>query len=209
MAKLLHIQSSPRRDRSDSIAVAKQFIGYYLAEHPGDTVETLDLWQAKLPEFDGAMLDAKYAVMNGQPHSTEQLAAWAAVVDIVDHFKSADKVLISLPMWNFGIPYKLKHYIDLLTQPSLTFHFTPDEGYKGLVTSKPVTVVYARGGAYALGTGAEGFDQQSVYLKQILGFIGFTNIQEIFVEPTLEGSTAKDDAVAKATISAAKIAASF
>ena len=51
-------------------------------------------------------------------------------------------------MWNFGIPYILKHYIDLIVQPGLTFSFSPSEGYKGLVTGKPVTVVYARGGAY-------------------------------------------------------------
>ncbi len=209
MAKLLHLQSSPRSDRSASIAVANHFIESYLAAHPADTVETFDLWHAKLPEFDGATLDAKYAIMNGLPHSAEQLAAWQAVVAIADHFKSADKVLISLPMWNFGIPYKLKHYIDLLAQPGLTFSFTPEEGYKGLVTGKPVAVIYARGGAYAPGTGAEGYDQQSVYLKLVLGFIGFTNIQEIFVEPTLAGPTAKDEAVATASGAVSKLAVSF
>ena len=58
-------------------------------------------------------------------------------------------------------------------------------------------VVYARGGAYGPGSGAEGYDQQSGYIKQILGFFGFTDIKEIFVEPTLAGPTAKEDAIAK------------
>ena len=31
------------------------------------------------------------------------------MVRFADHFKSADKYIVSLPMWNFGIPYKLKH----------------------------------------------------------------------------------------------------
>lgn len=209
MAKLLHIQSSPRGNRSASIAVAKQFIESYRAAHPGDTVETLDLWQAKLPEFDGATLDAKYAVLNGQPHSPEQLAAWKAVVAIADHFKSADKLVVSLPMWNFSIPYKLKHYFDLLAQPGLTFSFTPAEGYKGLVTGKTLVVIYARGGAYGPGTGAEGYDQQSVYLKQFFGFIGFTGIREIFAESTLSGPAAKDAAVAAASQIASELAAKF
>ena len=103
MTKLLHIQTSPRIGRSASIAVAEHFLGVYRAEHPGDTVETLNLWEADLPEFDGATIDAKYAIVHGQTHTPTQLEAWRAVVDIVDHFKSADKYLFSLPMWNFGI----------------------------------------------------------------------------------------------------------
>jgi FMN-dependent NADH-azoreductase len=209
MPKLLHLQSSPRGNRSASITVAKQFIESYRAAHPGDAVETLDLWQAKLPEFDGATIDAKYAVLNGQPHSPEQLAAWKAVVAIADHFKSADKIVVSVPMWNFSIPYKLKHYIDLLAQPGLTFSFTPGEGYKGLVTGKPLVVIYARGGAYGPGTGAEAYDQQSTYLKQLFGFIGFTSIREIFIEPTLAGPDAKDAAVAAASKNAIELATKF
>lgn len=209
MSKLLHIESSPRGSRSASLAVANQFLESYRAAHPTDAVETLDLWQAKLPEFDGATLDAKYAVLHGLPHTPEQLQAWQAVARIADHFKSADKYLVSLPMWNFGVPYKLKHYIDLLVQPSLTFSYTPAEGYKGLTTGKPLVAVYARGGAYGPGTGAEAYDQQSGYLKQILGFIGFTNIQEIFVEPTLASPTSKEEALAAANRKAVELAARF
>src|SRR5919108_2365858 len=108
MAKLLYIESSPRKDRSASIAVARHFIDLYKARNPGDTVETLDLWAANLPPFDGHTLEAKYAILNGQPHTQAQLDAWKAVVKTADHFKSADKYLFSLPMWNFSIPYVLK-----------------------------------------------------------------------------------------------------
>ncbi len=71
-------------------------------------------------------------------------------------------------------------------------------GYKGLVTGKPAVVVYARGGAYGPGSGAEGYDQQSGYVRQLLGFIGFTDVKEVFVEPTLASATSKDEALAAA-----------
>jgi FMN-dependent NADH-azoreductase len=161
-------------------------------------VETLDLWHTALPEFDGPTIDAKYAVMHGQQHTPEQLAAWETVTKVAEHFKSADAYVISLPMWNFGIPYKLKQFIDVIAQPGLTFSFTPGVGYKGLVTGKPAVVIYARGGAYGPGSGAEGYDQQSGYMRQILGFLGFTDIKEIFVEPTLASATSKDEAIAAA-----------
>ncbi len=207
MTKLLHIQASPRIGRSASITVAEHFLNVYRATHPRDTVETLNLWEAELPEFNGATIDAKYAVLHGQTHTPAQLAAWQAVVRIADHFKSADKYLFSLPMWNFGIPYKLKHFIDLLVQPGLAFSFSPQAGYKGLITGRPAVAIYARGGAYGPGSGAENYDAQSTYFRQILGFIGFTDIKEIFVEPTLASPTAKDAAVAAGNQKAAELAA--
>jgi FMN-dependent NADH-azoreductase len=63
-------------------------------------VDTLDLWQTDLPEISAITLDAAYAVKHGQPHAPEQLHVWQAIVRIADHFKSADKYLISVPMWN-------------------------------------------------------------------------------------------------------------
>ena len=94
-------------------------------------------------------------------------------------------------------------------QPGLTFGFTQEEGYKGLVTGKPLLAIYARGGAYGPGSGAETADQQSTYLKQILGFIGFANIQEIFIEPTLRSPTSKEEALIAANRKAVELAAHF
>ena len=112
-------------------------------------------------------------------------------------------------MWNFGIPYKLKHYIDVIVQPGYTFSFSPEEGYKGLMGGKPVAAVYARGGAYGSGTRAEAFDLQKAYLEHILGFIGFSDFQTILVEPTLASPEDKDKSIEAARERAVSIAASF
>jgi FMN-dependent NADH-azoreductase len=209
MSKLLHIEASPRGQRSASTAVARHFLDVYRAKHPGDTIETLDLWKTRLPEFDGATIDAKYSVLHGQKPTADEVRAWQVVTKVAEHFKSADKYLFSLPMWNFGVPYKLKHFIDVLVQPGLTFSFSPESGYKGLVTGKPAVAIYARGGAYGPGTGAEGYDSQSAYLRQVLGFIGITGLQEMFVEPTLASPTSKDEAIAAASAKADALAGIF
>jgi FMN-dependent NADH-azoreductase len=198
MSKILHIICSPRGDRSASLTVAKSFLESYREKNPGDQIETLDLWTARIPEFNGETIKAKYAIMHGEKFTPEEDAAWKAVVALADHFKSADKYVISMPMWNFSIPYKLKQYIDVLVQPGLAFSYSPEKGYTGLVTGKPLVAIYARGGAYGPGSGAEGYDSQSSYLKQILGFIGFTDIKEVFVEPTLQKADAVDTGKAKA-----------
>ena len=205
MAKLLYIESSPRKSRSKSIQVAEEFLRTYRDLHPEDSIEKIDLLAYSLPEFDGFTIDAKYAVLHGQDHSAEQAKAWQKVVDICEQFKSADKYLFSLPMWNFGIPYKLKHYIDVLAQPGQTFSFDPSSGYSGLVTDKPVAVVYARGGAYREGQ-AKAMDMQMPYLDMILRFIGFEDIQNIFVEPTLGAPEDVAQIEAKAVEKAKEIA---
>jgi FMN-dependent NADH-azoreductase len=209
MSLLLYIEASPRKKRSSSIEVAHTFLEEYAKEHPSDQIQTIDLWQKELPPFDGDVIDSKYAIMHGQAHTEAQRKAWRGVEQIISEFKNADKYVISLPMWNFGIPYKLKHYIDLLVQPSYTFSFSPTEGYKGLVTGKPIVLIYSRGGAYGSGSGGEALDLQKTYMEAILKFIGFTDIRSIIIEPTLASPEAKDETVKKAKEQAVDISAKF
>lgn len=192
MKTLLHIESSPRKQRSHSLQTARRLIEAWQAAHPDGRVETLDLWSVDLPAFDGALIDAKYAILHGQPHDSAQKAAWERIVTLAKQFSSADAFVISTPMWNFTIPYILKHYFDLIIQPGLTFSYSPETGYTGLVTGKKAAVVYARGGAYGPGTGAEAYDLQTKTVRQLLGFIGVTDVEDILVEPTLAPAEAQE-----------------
>lgn len=187
MKRILHIQASPMAELSYSKAVTTAFIDSCTQVHPQDRVRTLELFKVRLPAFDGDIIRAKYAIMHGKPHSNEQKKAWDQVLRVIRQFKNADKYVFSVPMWNFGIPYRLKHYLDLIIQPGETFTFSPQEGYKGLVTGKPVMVVYARGGEYPAGSPFEAYDLQKKYLELALRFIGFTDIRSIVVESTLSG----------------------
>jgi FMN-dependent NADH-azoreductase len=204
MSKLLYIQASPRVGRSHSIAVADAFVKSYREKNPKDEVVTLDIFKASLPPFDGLAVQAKYTILHGQKHSREELDAWKAVETIIEEFKSANKYVMAVPMWNFGIPYRLKQYIDIIVQPGYTFSYTPQEGYKGLVPGKPVLIAYARGGEYPSGADYEAFDLQKRYLDLILGFMGFTDIRSIVVEPTLLGGPEVAKAKREAAIEQAK-----
>jgi FMN-dependent NADH-azoreductase len=209
MGHLLYIESSPRKKRSSSIDVAHVFLKEYEHTHPHDEISTVDLWQKELPRFDADIIDAKYALLHSQAHTEVQRKAWRSVEQIITEFKQADKYVISLPMWNFGIPYVLKHYIDILVQPSYTFNYSPENGYTGLVTGKPVVIIYARGGAYGAGSGGEEMDMQKSYMEAVLKFIGFTDIRSIIVEPTLAPPQDKQKTVEKAHQEALQMAKDF
>jgi FMN-dependent NADH-azoreductase len=187
MSKLLYIQASPRVQRSHSIAVADAFIETYKRTHPDDEIVTLNVFEASIPNFDGLAVRVKYAIIHGQLHSKQEQRVWKNVEAVIDQFTSADKYVLAVPMWNFGIPYRLKQYIDLLVQPGYTFRFSEEKGYEGLVVGKPMLAVYARGGEYPSHSEAEAFDLQTKYIELIFGFIGFENIRSVVVEPTLQG----------------------
>jgi len=210
MSKVLYIKASPREKRSYSVAVADAFVEAYKKGHATDEIEVLDLFKSQLPAFDGPVVSGKYKIMRGQEHSAKEKRAWAAVVAKIKHFKSADKYVLAIPMWNFSIPYRLKHYIDIIVQPGQTFTVDESGGYKGLVTGKPICVVYARGGEYAKGTQAQAYDMQSGYIELILRFIGFTDIRSIVVEPTLaRGTEAAEEKRRAATERAQRMARDF
>ena len=208
MAKILHINSSPR-ENSRSLAVATAFLDAYAAKNPGDTVETLNLFEANLMAFDGAAMQAKYAVLSGGAPTGEEVAAWARVTALADHLKSFDKYVFNVPMWNFGVPYVLKQYIDILTQPGITFSYDPSEGYRGLVTGKKAFVVYARGGEYEEGTQAASLDHQKPWLNFALSFIGITDLSSVEVDGTLYGLAVADERTAAAIAKAKPIAEAF
>ena len=209
MPKLLYIEASPRKSRSKSIEVAHVFLDELQKKYPSVAVDELDLWTTELPAFNGDTIESKYAVVLGQTFTPEQAKAWRRVEAVANRFKEPDWYLFSLPMWNFGLPYVLKHFIDVIVQPGLTFSFSPEAGYKGLVTGKRAAIVYARGGAYGPGTGAEGYDLQSKALAGILGFMGITDQTNVFVEPTFGAPADVDAVVAKAKEAAVAAAGSW
>jgi FMN-dependent NADH-azoreductase len=126
--KLFHLRCSPRA-ASESSAGAEAFVARFRQARPTWDIDVMDLWRETLPEFGGDALEAKYARQNGREFSDAQRDAFAVLERMAMRFALADRVLISTPMWNFGIPYKLKQWFDLIVQPGLTFRFDPAQGY--------------------------------------------------------------------------------
>jgi FMN-dependent NADH-azoreductase len=185
MKKIIYIEASPRKKRSHSINIANEYLDKVKENDSSIEIKTIDLWSMDLPEFTGDMMDAKYAVINGTDPSDAQKNAWSKVTEIFNDFADADHYVFSVPMWNFNIPYKLKHFIDIVTQPGLSWSYTPDDGYKGLMGGRTATVIYASGDGYSEGTGFESYDLQKPYINLWLTFIGFDKIEKVITDRTL------------------------
>lgn len=211
MSKLLYVECSPRKQRSASIEVSQAFVNAYADANPEDTIETMDVWNLDLPEFDSEAMDAKYAGLSGTALTAAQQTAWDKIGDLARPFAAADKLLFAVPLWNFGIPYKLKHLIDVISQKDVLFNFD-GSAFSGRLIGKKATVVYARGLDYfsrPTNTPAAHFDHQKPYFEMWLNFIGITEIAAIVVEKTLFGPDIDARARADAKAEAISIARAF
>jgi FMN-dependent NADH-azoreductase len=181
--RLLHIEASPRGERSRSGAVVQRLI-------------------AGLGDVDLETLIA------GESVPLEMTARWAAIQQLVDHFLAFDGWIFSVPMWNFGIPYRLKHYIDLLTHPGMTFAVGSD-GVVGLGADRTALLVGSGALDIRPGGPAAALDHQIAYLETWLGFIGVTDIHTIRLCPTYgsieEVEIAMERAYAEADALAARL----
>lgn len=183
--RILHIVASPRGDASQSTKLAAAYLAAQKAKNPALEIDVLDLWQADLPEFDGDKAAAKMTFFGVGELDAAGQTIWDQIVTITERFKSADAYVFSVPMWNGGIPYKLKHYIDIITQPGLLFGFDPEAGYTGLLENKAARVFYTAG-VYAPGAPAKyGSDYHSTYLSWWLDFIGVTELKGERFQPSL------------------------
>ncbi|WP_025602639.1 FMN-dependent NADH-azoreductase [Burkholderia sp. WSM2230] len=188
MPTLLHVESSPRKKRSASLEVARVYLDTYWEVHPDPRIDVLDLWSTELPEFDGDTLEAKYADLSGTAFTEGQQKAWSRIRQLAQRLHDADTLLFSVPLWNFSIPYKLKHFIDVVSQRNVLFSFD-DRGLTGLLRGKNVVVIYARGLDYSIDsiTPAHSFDHQRPFMEAWLRSVGVTDVESIVVEKTLLG----------------------
>ena len=186
MTKLLHISSSPRTGEAASLAIADEFLHTYAAAHPDHEIEHWDLWDGSLPDFRiGAA--AKMTIFAGRQPTGAEAEAWSQARAVFDRFDSADKLLFSVPMWNSSVPYVLKQFIDVVSQPGWVFGVDTETGYTGLYAARPVAVVYTSAVWGPELPPAFGENHQSTFFGGWLRWAGITDIDEIRFHPTLTG----------------------
>ncbi|CAB3775082.1 FMN-dependent NADH-azoreductase 2 [Paraburkholderia humisilvae] len=182
--KLLHINASARGVNSESLTISNIFIAE-LRNRIELNLDTFNLFDDDLPEFGALAAAAKMSIFWGTEPSTEERLAWERIRQVFDRFASADAYVFNVPLWNNGLPYKLKQFIDVVTQPGWAFGFHAEKGYSGLIIGKKSLVVHASG-VYYEGIAPEfGSDFSTPYIADWLRFIGIQSIDQIHVAPTV------------------------
>jgi FMN-dependent NADH-azoreductase len=183
MAKrLLHIVATPRGLASNTGRVSSVLLEALDDRHEDLRVTTLDLFSADLPAVAGVNIKSKYALMTGQPLDEEARGSWQEIERTIGEFLDADYYLLTVPMWNFGIPYALKYYIDAIVQPGYLFRYNERGEPEGMVRGKKMIVVTSRGADYSREP-MSALDFVESYLRTIFGFVGITDVHFFNVQP--------------------------
>ncbi len=206
--RLLNIVSSPRGARSASIAIAQSFLAACGQAHPGLEVDTLNVWEEDLPDFDSRAIGAKYKGVSKTPLDDAETTIWARITELAGRFQQADRIVLGVPMWNFDYPYKLKQLIDLVSQRGMLFGFD-GQAYSPLLSIPRALVIHVRGQSHdpAAYPASPGFAHQADYLDFWLKFIGVKDVRRLMVEHTWDALGA--GTIAQAKVRAAAIAREF
>lgn len=195
--RLLHIVATPRGLASNTGRISSALLEELDARYEDLAVTTLDLFSADLPAVAGVNIKSKYALMTGQPLDEAARSSWRDIEKTIEGFLDADIYLITVPMWNFSIPYALKYYIDAIVQPGYLFRYDELGQAHGLVLDRKLICVTSRGADYTEPPLAA-LDFVETYLRTIFGFVGITDVKFFNVQPMDISQDARKAALRKA-----------
>jgi FMN-dependent NADH-azoreductase len=181
MPTLLVIEVSPRFDHSSSRKLTAVYIEAWRTANPGGTVLVRDLAKTNLPFVDLPWIEGAFTP--AETHSPESAAAIAVSDALVSELKSAERLLIGTPMFNFSIPAALKAYIDHIVRVGVTVSPTN----VGLLKGKSADIILASGGDFSPGSPVEKYNHASGYLRQVLAWIGITDVNIVLADRALAG----------------------
>ncbi|MBY5819506.1 FMN-dependent NADH-azoreductase [Rhizobium leguminosarum] len=193
MSSILLLTSSPRAD-SLSTPIAVDLAEKLKSQNPGSVVVRRDLAASPLPHIDDLFTGA--ISKPAEARTAEEAAAVKTSDELVNELLAADTIVISTGLINFNIYSSLKTWIDNVARAGLTFKYT-ESGPVGLATGKKVYVVLASGGVYSQGPAAA-LNHAVPYLKSVLGFLGISDIETIYVEGLAFGPEAAEKAIGAA-----------
>ncbi|MBE9016559.1 FMN-dependent NADH-azoreductase [Chroococcidiopsidales cyanobacterium LEGE 13417] len=207
MAHLLHIDASPRGERSHSRLMTREFVEQWKQVHPTDTITYRDIGRNPIPHVDESWIAAAFSPP--EQHTPELREAIRLSDRLLDEFLAADIYVIGVPIYNWSVPSGFKAYIDQIVRVGRTFDFEPNDAgnvYKPLVLGKKMFIIEARGDSgFQPGGRYEKMNYHDPYLVTVFGFMGITDITFIHVENDEYGGQKLADSIVAARTQVAQL----
>lgn len=171
MKQILRIDASANVSASDSKKLGGELEAKLRASFPETDVLQRDL-NKQLEFIDEYWVNANFTpAENRTPEQKQRLELSDT---LINELQKADRIVLTTPMYNFGVPATLKAWIDLICRAGVTFQYT-NKGPVGLLKGKQVDIVITTGGVPLHSP----VDFVSGYLKQVFNFIGLDDINII------------------------------
>ena len=190
MSTALVITSSALGEASVSSQLVEEALARLRSHDPALRVIARNLGRDPVPHLT---IDSATALRGGEPINSAQAAARSLSDGLVTELKAADTLIIGAPMYNFGMPSTLKAWFDHVLRAGITFSYS-ESGPEGLLKGKRAFVVESRGGLYSEGP-AQPMDSQEPHLRNLLAFMGITDVIFLRAEKLAFGPEAREQAI--------------
>jgi len=191
MSTLLQINASIQGENGQSSQLANRFVSAWQARVPEGRILRRDLAADPVPHLTAARFAAFLASPEQRTAEQREIARFSDA--LIEELRSADLLVLGLPMYNFGVPSQLKAYFDHIARAGHTLRYTA-QGPVGLLTGKKAYVFAARGGLYQ-GTR---LDSQTQYVRDFLAFLGISEVEFVYAEGLAIDATQRDSALGAA-----------
>ncbi len=173
---LMRIDASASGARSISRALGDHFERHWRqSRHDSQTCRS-DLLRTPPPLMSEEFIAAAYTPQGKLDEDGRRALAYSD--HALGELANADALLITTPMYNFGLPGVLKAWFDQIIRIGVSFGTTddPSQPYVPLMQDKPVVVITARGSVDMVAEGSlPELDFLTPHLRTLLAFIGFSN----------------------------------
>ncbi|QEQ97261.1 FMN-dependent NADH-azoreductase [Neptunomonas concharum] len=207
MSKLLHIDSSVRainnlnpEHNSLSKSIALRFVDVWNDKRPKDEYIYRDVG-VNPPEF--ITQDWIGAVFTpDEKRSEDQKSILALSDEMIDEVSSSDIIVISSPMYNYGMPAQLKAWFDQIVRINKTFSFDLSRGdfpLQPILSGKTLVTITSSGEfGFEKGGVREGSGHLAPHLRTLSKYLGVETTYEIACEYQEFGDSRHQASVANA-----------
>jgi FMN-dependent NADH-azoreductase len=201
---LLHIDASPRGERSQSRKLGQDFLNSWRKTRADGRVISRDVAAEPPPFVSEAWVEGAFTPATG--HSPAARDAMDISNRYIDELLAADEIVITTPIYNLSLPAVLKAWIDQIVRVGRTFAIG-DAGFEGLAKGKRVIVIVASGSDFRPATPGGAYNFLEPYLRAVFGFIGITSVEFVYAHSLNRGNPAGAQAVIDARHHLAQLAA--
>jgi len=184
MTSLLHIDASARKERSISRGLSDAFKKHWLSAKPEDKFIYRDVGSAPPDFIVESWIEAAFAPEDNR--TDEQISLLELSDLLIEELSEASVIVISTPMYNYGMPASMKAWIDQVVRVNKTFTFDLNRGDSPLepTMSGKSLVLFTSCGEFGFGDGEtrEYMNHLGPHLRTVSKYLGVDEIHEVSVE---------------------------
>ncbi|MES1947296.1 FMN-dependent NADH-azoreductase [Salinisphaera sp. C84B14] len=211
MTTILRIDASARQARSLSRMLGDRFIDRWQQAEPQAAIIRRDVGTQPPPAISEAWIAAAFTPADER--SAQATATLALSNTLIDELEQADVLVITTPMYNYGMPAALKAWVDQVVRINRTFTFDLGRGDRPLepILGGKQLVVLTSSGEFGFGAGQlnEQAGHLLPHLRSVAGYLGAKDIHHVGIEYQEFGDERFEKSKAEAKKQVAALAAAL